>query len=142
MRRAPSYSTTYPEVTTEESSRATYAEDESDSTEIGMPILPVRVCDPDHPDNSMVVYAMLDNCSSGVFILQECADALRMQTTSRTVWMKTIVGRIKVQMNRVKRTLSVKGLHEGAGSISLPVVYSKDDLSIEPHEIVSAERNF
>ena len=61
----------------EVSSRATQAEDvDGDSSTVSMPIVPVMVYHSKFPGKYAIVYALLDFCSSGVFISQDCADNL------------------------------------------------------------------
>ena len=121
-----------------EKSRATQA-DEQEDNETSMPILPVRIYHSDTPDSYEVVYALLDICSTGVFILQDCAERLKVQTSSRTVRLKTIIGWKRLSMNRVKKGLMVVGLHDGAKPIPLPKTYCKEDLLIDHDEIVDVE---
>ena len=123
-----------------ESSRATHTQEESVDHDIGMPILPVRVYHSDNPERSLVVYAMLDNCSSGVFLSQDCANELDLQTSLVNVLVKTVIGVQSGRMNRVKKGLMVEGVNEGSVSrICLPKTYCKDDLSIEYQEIVNID---
>ena len=66
-------------------SRATHTQEESLSQNISMPILPVRLYHSDNPGKSLIVYAMLDNCSSGVFLSQDCADKLAVETSGHSL---------------------------------------------------------
>ena len=120
-----------------EKSRATQTNDAESGT--SMPILPVRVYHSDSPDSYEVVYALLDICSTGVFILQDCADKLKVQTSSRTVRLKTVIGMKRLSMKLVKKGLMVVGLHDGARPIPLPKTYCKEDLLIDHNEIVSID---
>ena len=120
-------------------SRAIHTEEESTDKEIGMPILPVKVYHRDHPKKYVVVYAMLDNCSSGVFILQDCVDKLGLETDLVPVVVKTVIGMTKCHMKKVDPGLMVAGIGDNTTPIEIKKAYSKDDLSIDHNEIVTID---
>ena len=122
-----------------QASRATHTQEDDSEKTIGMPILPVKVYHRDNPEKFSVVYAMLDNCSSGVFILQDCIDELGVETALVPVQVKTVIGVNKCDMNKVQPGLMVEGLGDCSTPIAIPKAYCKDDLAIDYNEIVTVE---
>ena len=59
----------------DESSRATHTE-HSQRSAVGMPIVPVKLYHSSNPERYVKVFAMLDPCSTGTFILQQTLDEL------------------------------------------------------------------
>ena len=122
-----------------ETSRAIHAEENAKDTAIGMPILPVKIYHRDNPSQHVVVYAMLDNCSSGVFILQDCVEELGLETNLVPVLVRTVVGVTKCHMKKLAPGLMVRGVGDNAEPIEIKKAYSKEDLSIDHNEIVTID---
>lgn len=123
----------------EEASRAiaAYSSDDMRQRVIGMPILPVRISHADVPGISLVVYALLDICSTGVFCLNETIEQLDVQSEEIVVNVRTINGWMKTHTTYVKG-LQVESL-DGGVTIPLPKAYVKDVLPVDHKEIISVE---
>ena len=123
----------------EESSRATHTECPQEKTgrTLGMPILPVRISHTASPETSITVYAMLDFCSTGVFLLEDTANQLGVQPHSVIVKVKTINGAMDHHINCLNG-LVVESLDKGA-RIPLPKTYIKESLPVDHNEIISVK---
>ena len=85
---------------------------------ISMCVVPLQI---HHPDSSKVLdtYAMLDNCSQGIFVKKKIIEALGITGADTRVTMKTLNGQIS-QMTTVVRNLKVAGLLGKRKWIKLP----------------------
>ena len=122
-----------------ETSRATRTDDD-ESTSIGMPVIPVRLYVSDNPKNSVIVYAMLDVCSTGTFILQETVDQLNEESQGVTVLVRTIIGRQRGRKNFIRKNrLVVESVSTSLRRepVSLPKCCCGEDLPVEHDEIIT-----
>ena len=128
-----------PEV---ERSRATHTEDDQGSS-IGMPIIPVKLYPSDNPGRCIIVYAMLDICSTSCFILQETLDQLEEEVEGGvTVAVKTVNGKKTSRKNYIKKErLSVASISTSQNSepVKLPKLYCEESLPVEHDEIITID---
>ena len=122
--------------------RATHTDDvESNSAQISMPILPVKIYHESDPNRYAIVYAMLYICSSGVFLLQDCADELGVEIRRTPVNIKTVIGEHRGVLNTVEGLMvkSARTDEKTAVPFPLPKAYCKDTLSIDHEEIITLQ---
>ena len=92
-------------------SRSTHADEvDGSSTQISMPILPANIYHSSYHGRYLVVFAMLDACSGGVFLLQSSADELGVSIRRVPVTVKTASGIQKGELNRAEG-LTYSGKH-------------------------------
>ena len=127
-----------------ESALATHTEcSESDGTQqrIGMPVLPVLISHEDCPDKEVTVYALLDFCSSGVFVREDVINELEVPSSSvaaNVVNVKTLNGPMRHHTQKVSG-LRVRSI-DRAVSISLGNrAYIKEQLPVDHSEIICPE---
>ena len=129
-----------------ETTRATHTTDEkssaSDSDSIGMPIVPVKLYHDGNPEKYLIVYAMLDLCSTGTFVLQDVVEQMDVPLEPVTVKIKTIIGDQYRKMRYVNEDeMIVESIAPGqeARPIRLPRTYCKKTLPVEYDEIVTID---
>ena len=123
-----------------ESARATRTEEDDQKDSIGMPVIPVRLYPADKPEKSVIVYAMLDICSTGTFILQETVDELNQKAEGVTVAVRTVIGSKTSRKNYVKKnTLVVESISTCPNTkpVKLPKCYCEESLPVEHDEIIT-----
>ena len=103
-----------------------------------MCVVPLQI---HHPDSSKVLdtYAMLDNCSQGIFVKKKIIEALGITGADTRVTMKTLNGQIS-QMTTVVRNLKVAGLLGKRKWIKLPRTYTKQELPVDEQEIATPKK--
>lgn len=113
------------------------AEDESSQGTVKMPIVAVRVHHKSSPEKSLLVYAMLDFCSSGTFFLERSLRELDIEPHPVSVRVRTMNG-VKRHKTNYVHGLVLQGLNSGT-LVPLPRTYLKDVLPVDHNEIMSAE---
>ena len=122
-----------------ESARTTHMDDDQTDS-IGMPIIPVRLYASGNPKRSVIVYAMLDVCSTGTFILQETVDQLNEEAEGATVNIRTVIGMKRSRKNYIKKDkLVIESVSNSVNSkpIKLPKCYCEESLPVEHDEIIT-----
>ncbi|CAB4008562.1 Hypothetical predicted protein [Paramuricea clavata] len=99
-----------------------------------MPIVPVRLRS---NDKEIITYAMLDSCSTGTFISEDAVKRLEVNGTDTKVMIRTMNGP-KMHDTKVVNGLIVSDL-DGANSITLPKVFSRDEIPGRKSEIPRQE---
>ena len=95
-----------------------------DKTVSAVPIVPVRLR---FAGSEVVTYAMLDNCSTGSFVLKELAASLGVKGIDTQLMVKTVNG-TKLLDTEVLNGLIVTNLN-GDNTLQLPKIFTKEDLS-------------
>ena len=112
----------------------------------GMCVIPVRLRHKDHPNENLLVYALLDECSQGTFISEDVLmrfDAAAK--TARTLGTHTLHGMETIECltaSGFSVTCSTK--HASVNqvedcSVQLPVVYSQKELPFDRNDVPSEE---
>ena len=89
-----------------------------------LPIVPVTL---KAAGTEVLTYAVLDSCSTGIFVLEDVAACLDVEGADTRLMMKTVNG-TKLQDTKVLKGLTVADLN-GANAITLPKTYAKEDIS-------------
>ena len=108
-----------------------------------MPIVPVVVHHKDHPDQCVIVYAMLDHCSEGTFIHESVLESLTAPSRPACVSVSTL------NAKDTSQCLAVNGLYitalpdhqskYGSKSLKLPTCYTKSYFPVDFSDIPSPE---
>ncbi len=127
-------------------STISHSSNQRESEIVSMCIVPVRLSHKDHPDKEITVYAVLDDCSKGTFILESVLSDLDLTETRPTqVTIRTMTG------CTTEDTFSVEGLvvkcstnHEtnypSSKTVQLPKAFSRSMIPVENEEIPTIER--
>ncbi len=134
------------EVTTPLPSRSTVQHHSSKSEVVSMCVIPVRMSHKDHPEKEVSVYAVLDDCSKGTFILENVLSELDLpgvQPTSLT--LKTMTGSATENSNIisgliVKCSLDHESYYPYSTKVELPIAYTRNMIPVEEDEIPTPER--
>ena len=108
-----------------------------------MCIVPVRLSRKDSPQEEMEVYAMLDECSTGTFIIEELTEEWigRRETA---ISVKTVTGTKEMDVYAIEdlRVRAVKEFQDRYGSpqIQLPTTYTQKTLPMDKGDIPNVER--
>jgi hypothetical protein len=86
-----------------------------------MPIVPAIL---KSPDAEVITYAMLDNCSTGTFVLQDLLEDLKIDGVSSHVLVRTMNGQQRHDV-KVLKGLTVTDL-DGNNSVVLSKVFTKN----------------
>ena len=104
-----------------------------------MPILPVKIYHRDTPGKFIIVYAMLDFCSTGIFILQEAAEEIGIETREVPVSIRTVIG-LQKGRSECLHGLMVESVTTSGKPLPLPKAYCKDVLPIDYEEIITLDQ--
>ena len=125
-------------------SLSVYQAGESVQQNISMSIVPVRISHQNNPLLEMIVYALLDENSQGVFAKDSVLDDLKVNKRQTCITTESINGREFDLANAVDG-LIVKPMPEieqvyGSAAILLPTGYSRETLPLHGREIPTKEK--
>ena len=109
-----------------------------------LPIVPVIVHHKDHPDQTVSVYAMLDECSQGTFIKDSVLVSLSAAPVRHTSIAIETLNSIEVMKCKALENLVVRAVPEHhnmypAESIKLPICYTQETLPIDSKDLPPPE---
>ena len=95
-----------------------------------VPVVPVKL---KAAESEVFTYAMLDNCSSGTFILEDVATTLGVEGANIKLVVKTVNGPVLLD-TKVLSGLIVSDIN-GSNSIQLGKAYTKDDIAAVEEDV-------
>ena len=121
---------------------------DKDEEVVSMCVLPVRLGHEDCPGKEVVVYAVLDDCSRGTFVLESAMEGLNIpgiRCTEQDARIDTMIG------SATQKTIRVEGLvvkcsakHERnyptSSAIGLPATHTRKMIPIDQEEMPTPER--
>ena len=115
---------------------------------VSMCVLPIRLTHKDRPGKEVVVYAVLDDCSKGVFVLESALEGLDIpgiRCKSLDAKINTMIGSAMGQTTRVEGlVVRCSAEHENnyptSAPVNLPAAYTREMIPIDENEMPTPER--
>ena len=106
----------------------------------GMCVVPVYLSHTDHPEKQVLVYAMLDECSSGTFIKESLLfrEFEEVSKVEREISAWTLNG-IKTSKSFTSKNFVVQSTSGKDSQLLLPTVYGQTELPIDKNDIPSKD---
>ena len=109
----------------------------NNAAEVGLSIVKVNVTHPNDPSKVVSTLALLDNGSQGTFVTEDLLDTLGVKGTDTRLEIQTVNGRSSQPCHAVTN-LMVSACNDMSKPISLPKVYSRQSLPVDPEDIPTA----
>ena len=107
---------------------------------VNLSVLPVSICHESAPNSRVTVYALLDPCSQGTFVLESVVESLKLKDIFYSqVTVKTLNGDQQMKSGRINGLLVSKADSDAATSIKLPTTYTQADLPFDAEDVVSRD---
>ena len=87
----------------------------------------------------ITTYAMLDNCSQGLFVHEAILKQLGVKGTRTTLSLKTLHGERSENTSEIAR-MKVKGINGDGNWLKLPRLYARKDMPVDKEEIATPEK--